>query len=199
MRISRIGDRVLVAVVENPTIGVIGFEGNKKLKDADLKKAIQSKENGPLSRALVQGDVVQIIELYRQRGYYEHRVSCRKRSPPSRLARSGIAHTNLVFAIKEGDKLAVRQIAFAGNAAFSTTKLKAVVKTGTTNLLSFLLDNDIYDADRIDNDRDLVRRFYLAHGYADVKVTSAAHYDAAQKGVVLTSRWTRVRNTASAR
>src|ERR1700744_3693106 len=57
-KISRVGGRILVTVVENPTIGAISFEGNKKIKDADLKKVIQSKENGPLSRALVQGDVV---------------------------------------------------------------------------------------------------------------------------------------------
>jgi outer membrane protein insertion porin family len=185
VKISRAGGRVLVTVVENPTIGVIGFEGNNKIKDADLKKVIQSKENGPLSRPLVQSDVVAIIALYRQHGYYDVHVV-----PETIVAKSigkgAIAHSNLVFAIKEGDKLAVRQIAFAGNAAFSTTKLKAVVKTGTTNLLSVLLDNDIYDADRIDNDRDLLRRFYLAHGYADIKVTSAAHYDAPNKGVVLT-------------
>ena len=185
VKISRAGGRVLVTVVENPTIGVISFEGNKKIKDADLKKVIQSKENGPLSRAIVQGDVVQIITLYRQHGYYDvHVVPETIAAKP--IGKGGVAHSNLVFAIKEGDKLAVRQIAFAGNAAFSTTKLKAVVKTGTTNLLSFLLDNDIYDADRIANDQDLVRRFYLAHGYADVKVTSAAHYDATQQGVVVT-------------
>ncbi|MGB7077116.1 MAG: outer membrane protein assembly factor BamA, partial [Xanthobacteraceae bacterium] len=185
VKISRTGGRILVIVVENPTIGVISFEGNKKIKDADLKKAIQSKENGPLSRAFVQGDVVQITALYRQRGYYNTRVVPETIAANS-AGKNAIAHTNLVFAIKEGDKLAVRHIAFAGNTAFSTTRLKAVVKTGATNLLSFLLDNDIYDADRIDNDRDLVRHFYLAHGYADVKVTSTAHYDAAQKGVVLT-------------
>ena len=32
------GDRVLVTVVENPTIGIVAFEGNKKIKDDDLKK-----------------------------------------------------------------------------------------------------------------------------------------------------------------
>jgi len=185
VKISRVGDRILVTVVENPTIGVITFEGNNKLKDADLKKVIQSKENGPLSRPLVQSDVVQIVEAYRQHGYYDVKVV------PETIAakpagKAAIAHTNLVFEIKEGDKLAVRQIEFVGNAAFSATRLKAVVKTGTTNLFSFLLDNDVYDADRIDNDRDLVRRFYLAHGYADVKVSETAHYDAARKGVVLT-------------
>ncbi|MFY9692463.1 MAG: outer membrane protein assembly factor BamA [Xanthobacteraceae bacterium] len=191
VKISHASGRVLMKVVENPTIGVISFEGNKKVKDADLIKAIQSKANGPLSREFVQSDVVNIIALYRQHGYYDVHVV------PETIAaqKPGIAaapnaaradRANLVFAIKEGDKLAVRQIRFAGNSAFSTTKLKAVVKTGTTNVLSFLLDNDVYDADRIESDRDLVRRFYLDHGYADVKVSSAAGYAAAAKGVVLT-------------
>ncbi|MGC1233477.1 MAG: outer membrane protein assembly factor BamA, partial [Xanthobacteraceae bacterium] len=64
--------------------------------------------------------------------------------------------------------------------------LRGVVKTGTSNPLSFLLNNDIYDADRIENDKDLVRRFYLAHGYPDVRVSSAARYDANRKGAVVT-------------
>jgi outer membrane protein insertion porin family len=183
VKIAHEGDRVLVRVVENPTIGVLAFEGNRKIKDDDLKKELQSNAGGPLSREIVQSDVVHIIDLYRQRGYFGVKVvpktiAAKKAADPTAV--------NLVFEIKEGDKLAVRQIVFAGNAAFSATKLKAVVKTGTTNVLSFVLDNDSYDADRIENDRDLVRRFYLDHGYADVRVTSAADYDAAQQGVVVT-------------
>ena len=187
VKMSRSGDRIVVTVVENPTIGIVAFEGNRKIKDDELKKAVQSRENGPLSREFVHSDVVNIIELYRQRGYFDVRVV-----PKTIAAKNGEkngasnARVNLVFEIEEGDKLAVRQILFVGNAAFSATKLKAVVKTGATNVLSFILDNDTYDADRIENDRDLLRRFYLDHGYADVRVASAASYDAAQKGVVLT-------------
>ena len=189
--VSRAGSRVLVTVVENPTIGVISFEGNKKIKDADLTKAVQSKASGPLSRETVQSDVVNIIALYRQHGYYDvhvapQTIAAQNAGSKATQHSARIDRVNLVFEIKEGDKLAVRQIRFVGNTAFSTTKLKAVVKTGTTNVLSFLLDNDIYDADRIDSDRDLVRRFYLDHGYADVKVSSAASYDTTEKGVVLT-------------
>jgi outer membrane protein insertion porin family len=180
VKIAHEGDRILVMVVENPTIGVLAFEGNKKIKDDDLKKQFQSKAAGPLSRELIQSDVVRIIDLYRQRGYFGVQVV------PKTIAAKNGDMSNLVFEIKEGDKLAVRQIAFAGNAAFSATKLKAVVKTGTSNVLSFLLDNDTYDVDRIDDDRDLVRRFYMVHGYADVRVSSSASYDVATKGVVLT-------------
>ena len=91
-----------------------------------------------------------------------------------------------MFEIKEGDKLAVRQILFIGNSTHAANKLKSVIKSGESNLLSFLLGNDVYNADRIEGDLDLLRRFYLAHGYADVRVRSAASYEADKKGIVLT-------------
>jgi outer membrane protein insertion porin family len=182
VKIARDGDRILVMVVENPTIGVVAFEGNKKVKDEDLKKILQSKDSGPLSRELVQSDVVHMMDLYRQQGYYDVHIAPKM----IQLKTGDGSRVNLVFEIKENEKLAVRQIAFAGNTAFSTTKLKAVVQTGVTNLLSFVLNNDIYDADRIENDRDLLRRYYINHGYPDVRVSAAANYDAAQNGVVLT-------------
>ncbi len=177
--ISRHGDQVVVAVAENPPIARLAFEGNKKIKDEDLKKAVQAKAGGPLSRTTVHDDVQQIIALYRQRGYFDVHVE------PKTIATKD-DRVSLVFEIKEGDKLAVRQILFAGNAAYPANKLKGVIKSGETNLLSFLLDNDIYDADRIESDRDALRRFYLAHGYADVRVRAAASYEADKKGVVLT-------------
>jgi outer membrane protein insertion porin family len=179
VKIAHEGDRLLVMVVENPTVGVVAFEGNRKLKDDDLTKTIQSKPGGPLSRAFVQADVLQIAELYRQHGYFDVHVV-----PKTIEAKS--ARVNLVFEIKEGEKLAVRQVLFVGNNALSATKLKAVVKTGVTNVLSFLLDNDTYDADRIENDRELLRRFYLAHGYPDVRLSSTASYDEVTKSVAVT-------------
>ena len=181
VKISRNDGRVVVQVVENPTIRHLAFEGNKKIKDDDLKKGLQSKENGPLSPAFVQGDVTQIIAQYRQHGYFDARVD-----PKTIKINDG--RVNLVFEIKEGDKLAVRKILFAGNSAFAANKLNGVIKTGQTNLLSFLLDNDSYDADKVENDRELLRQFYLAHGYADVQVRASASYEADKKGVVLTFR-----------
>ena len=179
VKIARDGDRVVVSVVENPTIDRLAFEGNKKIKDEDLKKAVQSKAGGPLSRALVHDDVVRIAELYRQHGYFEVRVE------PKTIAAKN-ERLSLVFEIAEGGKLAVRQVRFAGNNAYATNKLMGVVKSRETNFLSFLLNNDAYDADRIEGDVDLLRRFYRAHGYADVRVHSAASYDADKKGVLVT-------------
>src|SRR5262249_59379707 len=52
---------------------------------------------------------------------------------------------------------------------------------------SFRETTDIYEPDRIEADRDLLRRFYLKHGYADVRILSAVgEYDPARKGFVVT-------------
>ncbi|MGB6537147.1 MAG: outer membrane protein assembly factor BamA [Xanthobacteraceae bacterium] len=207
VKMARDGDRVLVRVVENPTIERIAFEGNKKIKDADLTKALQSKAGGPLARFFVQADVVHLIELYRQRGYFQVQIIPETIKLADRAGgakgngknvagdtrRGGAAARNhkgelvdLVFHINEGEKLAVRKIRFVGNRAFASYKLTGVIKSGKTNFLSFLLDNDIYNADKIANDCDLLRQFYRAHGYADAQVRSSANFEANLQGVTLT-------------
>src|SRR5580698_6797400 len=178
VKISHDGDAVFVSVVENPTVVRVAFEGNHKLKDADLKKDLQSKESGPLWPAFVQSDVERIAALYRLRGYFETRIV-------PKTIRAKDDRVNLVFEIKENEKLAVRQVVFAGNNAFARNKLSGVVKTGVTNPLSFVLDNDSYDPDKVANDSDLLRKFYRAHGYDDVHVVASSSYDVDKAGVVV--------------
>ena len=178
VKISHDGDAVFVSVVENPTVVRLAFEGNHKLKDADLKKDLQSKESGPLWRAFVQSDVERIAALYRLRGYFETRIV-----PKTIKVKDD--SVNLVFEIKENEKLAVRQIVFAGNSAYPSNKLSGVVKTGVTNPLSFALDNDSYDPDKVANDGELLRKFYHAHGYDDVHVVASSNYDVGKGGVIV--------------
>src|SRR5262249_28785671 len=85
------------------------------------------------------------------------------------------------------EKTTVKRIAFTGNTTFAAYRLKGVIKSAETGLLSFLTSNDLYDPDRIEADRDLLRRFYLKHGYVDVRIGAArAELDPAAKGIVIT-------------
>ena len=62
-----------------------------------------------------------------------------------------------------------------------------MIKTRESNLLSFLGGTDVYDPDRVEADRDLMRRFYLKNGYADVQVVAAlTEYDPERKGFLVT-------------
>ena len=180
VRITPGNGRILVTVVENPVINRVAFEGNKKAKDEQLAAEVQSKARGTLSRATVQNDVQRIIEVYQHGGRYDVRVEPKIIELPN-------GRVDLVFEITEGTKTGVEKIIFSGNKAYSDYRLKDVIKTGETNWLSFLKSNDIYDADRIEVDRDLLRRFYLRNGYADVRVVSAVgEYDPEKKGFIIT-------------
>ena len=180
VRISHSGNRLVVTVVENPVINRVAFEGNKKAKDEQLSAEVQSKPRGTLSRPTVQADVQRIIEIYHRSGRFDVSVDPKIIELPNN-------RVDLVFEIKEGEKTGVKDIRFVGAKAYSSSRLKDVIKTSESNWLSFLQTTDIYDPDRVEADRDLLRRFYLKHGYADVRIVSAVgEYDPAKKGFVVT-------------
>ena len=180
VHINRSAGRLVVIVAENPVLNQVAFEGNKKAKDEQLKVEVQSKPRGTLSRPTVQADVQRIIEIYHRSGRFDVRVEPKIIELPNN-------RVDLVFEITEGDKTGVKNIVFVGANAFSSGRLKDVIKTSESNWLSFLQTTDIYDPDRVEADRDLLRRFYLMHGYADVRIVSAVgEYDPAKKGFVIT-------------
>jgi outer membrane protein insertion porin family len=175
------GGRLVITVVENPVINRIAFEGNKKVKDDQLKSEIQSKERGTLSRPVVQADTARIVEVYRRSGRFDVHVEPKIIELPNN-------RVDLVFEINEGVKTGVKLIQFIGNRFYSSYRLKDVIKTSETGpLLAFLQTGDIYDPDRIEADRELLRRFYLKHGFIDVRIISAvAEYDPERRGFVIT-------------
>src|SRR5467141_1274564 len=180
VRISTAGGRLVVTVVENPVIGRVAFEGNKKVKDEQLSAEIQSKPRGTLSRPMVQSDAQRIAEIYRRSGRYDVRVNPEIIEQPNN-------RVDLVFTITEGGKTGVKSVEFVGNSAYSSYRLKDIIKTHESYLLSFLGGNDVYDPDRVEADRDLIRRFYLKHGFADVQVVAAlTEYDPEKKGFLVT-------------
>jgi outer membrane protein insertion porin family len=180
VNINQAGGRIVVRVVENPVIGRVVFEGNKKVKDEQLTSEVQSKPRGTLSRPMVQSDAQRIVEIYRHSGRYDVSVLPEIIEQPNN-------RVDLIFTITEGSKTGINSIEFVGNTTYSGYRLRDVIKTRESNLLSFLGGNDVYDPDRIEADRDLIRRYYLKHGFADVQVVAAlTEYYPQKKGFLVT-------------
>lgn len=178
--ISNRGGRMVVTVAENEVVNRVAFEGNKKIKDEQLASEVQSKARAPFSKTTVQADTQRIIELYRRSGRYDVRVE-------PKIIERGQGRVDLVFEINEGDKLGIAEIKFVGNKAFSANKLKEELTTTESNWLSWLKNTDVYDVDRINSDQELLRRFYLKHGYADFRIISVtADLDRKKEGFILT-------------
>jgi outer membrane protein insertion porin family len=179
VRVQVTGGRIVVTVVENPVINRIAFEGNSQVKEDQLKLEIQSKERGTLSRPVVQSDVQRIIEVYRRSGRYDVRVNPVIIELPN-------SRVDLVYEITEGRRTNVKTIEFVGNRAYSAYRLKEVIKTAESGLLAFLQTSNVYDPDRLEADREMLRRFYLKNGYIDVRILSAAvEYDPGLNGFLI--------------
>lgn len=178
--IDKSGSTVTVSVEENPVINKVAFEGNKEVDNASISAEVQSKTRAIYTRARVQSDIQRILDLYQVRGIFTAKVEAKIiKLPHNRV--------NLVYEIVEGDATKVKSINFIGNQAFSDSQLKDVITTGESGLLSFLKSNDIYDPDRLNVDRELVRRYYLSNGYADARVLNAvADIDAEGKAFFIT-------------
>ena len=157
---------MVVEVVENPSISVIAFEGNDVLEDEDLEQIIRLRPRLPFTRSGAEADAQAIIEIYRRTGRYGAQVE------PVIIERED-NRVDLVFEINEGDVTGVNSIDFVGNETFSDRKLRGVIDTSESGFLSFLVSTDVYDPDRLELDKELLRQYYLARGYADFTVLSA--------------------------
>jgi len=173
------GDLV-VRVVENPIINRVIFEGNKGVKEEKIREEVTIRPRGIFTRAKVQSDVQRIIELYRRSGRIGVTVTPKIVELPQK-------RVDLIFEISEGPKSGVLDINFLGNSEYSDGDLTDVIVTEESHWYKFLSSNDNYDPDRIEYDKEQLRKFYRNKGYYDFRVISAvAELSPDKNGFVVT-------------
>lgn len=166
VQIFRQGNQLIVQVDENPIINRINFEGNIEVTDDALLKEVQLRPRTVFTRARVQSDLQRINAIYRRSGLFTARVVPKIiRLPQNRV--------DLVFEINEGEETQIQRINFVGNTEFTDSELRQVVSTGESAWWKILGASDNYDPDRLNFDRELLRRHYLQNGFADFRVISA--------------------------
>lgn len=160
------GQDVTVRIVENPIINRLAFEGNRRITDEALTDEVKLRPRIVFTRARVQSDLQRIMDLYRRSGRFSATVVPKVIQLPQN-------RVDLIFEINEGELTEIRKIAFVGNKEFDDGDLREVVQTRESAWYRFLSSDDTYDPDRLTFDRELLRRHYLANGYADFRVVSA--------------------------
>ena len=162
----RDGNALVVEVTENPIINKLAFEGNQRIDDDALQQEVQLRPRVVYTQARVQADVKRILDLYRRSGRFAATVE-------PKIINLDQNRVNLVFEINEGEVTEVRRIDFVGNKVFSDGDLRDEVITQEYAFYRFLSTTDTYDPDRLTLDKEALRKFYLAEGYADFRVVSA--------------------------
>lgn len=160
------GNTLVIAVKENPVVNRIGIEGNSKIDDDVIMPRLELKPRQVFTLAKVKHDTQAIQDLYRLKGFFAAGVT-------PKIVKKDQNRVDVVFEIHEGKATVVRRINFIGNKAFGDSKLESIIQTKETRWYRFFTSDDNYDADRMNYDKELLRKFYLEKGYLDFKMKSA--------------------------
>jgi outer membrane protein insertion porin family len=91
------------------TIGEIGFRGNTVFEDPELRQGLKMKEGEIFQRQKLRDEITRLNDLYGGRGYSFADVS------PNVIPSSEERTAAVIFTIKEGEMMRVRQINISGN------------------------------------------------------------------------------------
>ncbi|MCC5982968.1 MAG: outer membrane protein assembly factor BamA [Rhodobacteraceae bacterium] len=159
------GATLAITVQELPFIGIVNFEGNRRINDDAIREVVGTTAGRVLSPSQVEADAIAIADLYRQRGRFAAEVT-------PRIIPRGNNRVDLAFEIREGNVVEIERLSFVGNRAFSDNRLRRVLDTKQAGLFRILVQRDTFVEDRIALDRELLRDFYLSRGYVDFRINS---------------------------
>ncbi|MBO5997602.1 MAG: outer membrane protein assembly factor BamA [Alphaproteobacteria bacterium] len=157
------GQTVHIKVKERPIISSISFEGNSKISTDVLKGEVQIKVRDIYNPTKVQQDVERMKAIYQRMGLLSATIEADVKNKTRN-------RKDITFKIKEGSKKYIENIKFEGNKAFSNSDLREQIVSREHRWYRLLSSTDTYDPDRLNYDKEYLRRFYFQHGYIDFEV-----------------------------
>lgn len=146
-------------VVERPVIKEINFNGNKKIRNGELREQIKLKASDIYieSKALIDERIIR--NHYLKKGYTASSVTHNIEEDPD----GGII---LNFEITEGLSTVIKEINFTGNTIFSARALKGKISLKEAGFLK----DGAYQPSMLEQDKQTIASYYHEKGYADATV-----------------------------
>ena len=157
----------LIGEGQKSEVRKIRFQGNRALKDADLRKEMSTKEkgwfsfftkSGRINDLVLDEDIETLRDFYQSKGYWRARVGSPKRVPTSK----GDA-VDLVIPVEEGPRYTVNSINFPDIKVFKKEELFPALS---------LVPGMAYSSKKVRDDIRMIRSYYGSRGYADVAIVS---------------------------
>lgn len=166
--LERDGNRLLVSVVERPSIASLKFEGNEAITKEQLMdnmKALGFSEGKIFNGSLLDKVILDLKQQYMALGKYNVRVT----PEILQLERNRV---DILVKVKEGDESSIQHLNIVGNHAYSDSRLKALFELGERPLLTLFSSQDQYAREKLAGDLERMRAFYMDSGYINFAITS---------------------------
>ncbi|MDZ7330438.1 MAG: outer membrane protein assembly factor BamA [candidate division KSB1 bacterium] len=171
------GIYVTIRVKEYPRLEKYELVGNKKLKKEDIDKELSFYRGQVVSPYQINKARKKLKKLYADKGYLLAEIT----AETYEAEKDG--KTILTFNIKEGEKVQIKKINFAGNENISSSKLRKQMKK---------TKEDRWwrgaDFNRKEYEKDLMKvvEYYQNHGFRDAEILSdSVYYDENRKDLYI--------------
>ncbi len=179
VKIKFSGQNLIIDIKEAPIINKISFEGNKKIKEEDIKKNIVIKPKETLSLVKIKTAQMGLLQAYQTAGIYSAKINPKVIKLPDNKV-------NLIFEIEENSPVKISRIVFYGNKEISSSDLRQVISSQAKHWYRLFAQDDIYRADRIEYDKKAIVQYYKEHGFAQARVVSVdAEIEQSGRGFII--------------
>lgn len=140
---------------------------------------MSSKTGSVLNDRLLAEDIQKVTELYRKEGFYLAEVNYRIEQ------KANSASAVLVFDVKEGKKLYIKEIKIEGLQGIDAGDLKKELALQEHGILSWVTGTGVLREEYLERDSAAITAYAMNHGYVDIQV-AAPQVDYSEDGITVT-------------
>ncbi|MFV1883681.1 MAG: outer membrane protein assembly factor BamA [Balneola sp.] len=172
---------LVIEVTEQPRMLKYEINGVKRSERRDLRDEIRLLAGTAITDANIAQAKKEIDKFYREKGLWFTEVETSIK--PSDVENRSI----LVFDVKRGRKLEVKDIQFFGADSYSDRKLRKKIKPLKEDAWWKFLGKKTFKEEGFEEGKEKVLTFYRNNGYTDVRITSDSvwvfDYDGDKNGI----------------
>ncbi len=158
------GVKLTYVVHELPVVREITISGNDNYKTEDMLGDMSLKVYEVASAQKITRSLEKLREKYKEKGYYLAQLSTKfvPLDQPNEV--------KLEIEVQEHEQIRIRKIYIFGNEKFSDSELKGVLQSKEGNAMSWATSAGRYHELMFEQDVQVLRLWYLDHGYVKIQV-----------------------------
>jgi outer membrane protein insertion porin family len=152
-------------VKELPKASAVIYKGVKKSRGEDLRDDTKLKPGAMLTENLITTSKNYIEKKYREKGYLKAKVNITTIADTSKVDLEKV-----IVDINKGEKIKIKNIRFHGNKAFSTKKLRKLLKKTRQKNPLHIFSASKYIKEKYTEDLENLITTYSEKGYRDAQI-----------------------------
>ncbi|MBX7136602.1 MAG: outer membrane protein assembly factor BamA [Oligoflexia bacterium] len=159
---------VKYSLIEKPLVRKTFIKGNDEVSESDLSPILSLGPKRFMDRSKVEALIRAATSYYQKQGFYDAKIEYS-------VVPSSDGQVDITFSVDEGKRVKIRKIKVEGLKEIDSSDLLSSIETRRYKWWnSWLTGTGRLNKDMLDNDKTIMRQYFLDHGYVEGSVSEPA-------------------------